>query len=110
METPDVEEPDFGDAEQKEGEGSEAEAAFTHDQRKEEREDSFEAPGNGDAAEGNFVEDKQGDEKEWEEEIDLFGTAGEIEQREFRGAAGGRVFPGRSKPRAQRKCKGLRDE
>jgi hypothetical protein len=73
--TPDVEDDDFGDADEEEAEAGEAEAAFADDEREQEGGDGFEAPADGDAAFGDFVEDENGDEKHGEEEIDLFGAA-----------------------------------
>src|SRR5258708_18140210 len=79
---PDVEDDDFGNADEEEAETREAEATFCDDESEEEGGDSFYAPTDGDAAFGDFVEDEDGDENHGEEEIDLFGAAeesGEVE-------------------------------
>ena len=75
---PDVEDDDFGDADEEEAEAGEAEAAFADDESEEEGGDGFDAPADGDATFGDFVEDEDGDENHGEEEIDLFGATEEI--------------------------------
>src|SRR6266481_4063496 len=86
---PDVEDDNFGDADEEEAEAGEAEATFRDDKSEEEGGDGFEAPADGDAALGDFVEDEDGDENRGEEEIDLFGAAEEI------GEVDGKIVGGR---------------
>src|SRR6266481_1569206 len=86
---PDVEDDNFGDADEEEAEAGEAEAAFADDESEEEGGDGFEAPADGDAALGDFVEDENGDKNHGEKEIDLFWAAEEL------GKIGGEIVFGR---------------
>src|SRR5258708_10040201 len=107
---PDVEDDDFGNADEEEAETREAEATFCDGESEEEGGDSFYAPTDGDAAFGDFVEDEDGDENHGEEEIDLFGAAEEIGEVEGKivggrgpGVLGGEAF-------AQGEGEGLAEE